>query len=241
MRLWVLGIFLALIAVFSYLIWHETDNLALIEQTAENSRYTLFDTQSFVLPEPTKITSKDKTTTEIYTKEDVINAYGKAKKDNAFYLAYEKGIYYELITSFSLIALIFVIIGSFIGYWLREPIDGYDFTALRAKTKQEIDQAWEETRKAQEEAKNAQIEALKQARAELKNEKDQATYQRQEAEKERRAAIQAQQKAEDDLAMVQELWQSRAAAILSADRRKKQIEKQKNIIQMLKSKLNSHA
>lgn len=236
MRLWFLGGVLALIAVFSYLIWHETDNLALIEQTSEPTRITLFDTQSFVLPEPTKITNKDKTTTEIYTKEDVVNAYGKAKKDNAFYVAYEKGIYSELILSFGSVAFIFVIIGSLIGYWLREPIDGYDFKALRAKTEHEIGQAWEETRKAQETAQNAQIEALKQARTELENEKDQAAYQRQEAEKERKAAIKAQQEAEaavrkaqiertDALRVADNATRKKNAAYSAAERFKRRLEK----------------
>ena len=50
MRLWFLGGALALIAVFSYLVLHETDNLGLFEQTAEKSRYTILDTESFVLP-----------------------------------------------------------------------------------------------------------------------------------------------------------------------------------------------
>lgn len=193
MRLWILGFFLTLIAVFSYLISNETDNLALIEKTDEQSRYTLFDSQSFVLPEPTKITNKDKTTTEVFAEKAVAEAYLNAKKDNISYIAYGKDIYLKLSASYGFVALFFAGIGSFVGYWFRKPIDGYDFTALRARTKQEIDLSREETRKAQETAQNAQIEALEQARAEFEHEKKQAEYQRQEAEKERRAAIQAQQ------------------------------------------------
>jgi hypothetical protein len=196
MRARILGIVLVCIAVFSYLILHETDNLALIEQTAEKSRYTILDTESFVLPESTKITNKDKTTTEVLTTKQITDAYLNAKRDNILYIGYEKNIYSELFASFGFAALLFTGIGGLVGYWLRNPIDGYDFEALRAKTEQEVSQAWEETRKAQETARNAQIEALKQAREELEHEKSQAEYQRQEAEKERRSAIQAQQRAE---------------------------------------------
>jgi hypothetical protein len=219
------------------MILHETDNLALIEQTAEKSKYTIFDTQSFVLPEPTKITNKDKTTTEVFTAKEVEKAYENAKHDNVFYIGFEKSIYKQLFASFGFVAFLFILIGSLVGYWLRDPIDGYDFKTLRANTKQEVDQAWEEARKAQETAKNTQIEALKQARAELEHEKNQAEYQKKEAEKERRAAIQLSQKAHEELQMMEELRQSRTAAIVAADRRKNQIAKQKEIIKLLKSKL----
>jgi hypothetical protein len=199
MRL-VIAVFLAaILGVLGYLIWHETDNLALIEQTSEPTRITLFDTKSFVLPETTKITNKDKTITEFYSAKDVQEAFLNAKKDNAFYLAFEKNIYSELSTSFVLVLFFGLGIGGIFGYWLRDPIDKYDFKSLEEKTERELGVAWEETRKAQETAKNAQLEAIKQANADVENELAQAEYQRSEAEKERRAAIQAQQAAAEEI------------------------------------------
>lgn len=237
MRLWILGAISAVLTVLGYLIWHETDHLALIEQTAEPTRLTLFDIQSFVLPEPKKITNKDKTTTEVFNAEDIANAYQKAKKDYAFYLAYEKEIYTKLIISFSLVALFFTVIGGLIGYWFRKPIDKFDFQSLKNESEQKIEIAQEQMRKAQEKEEKAWEKALTRARAELDHEQQLARNERNEAEQERRLTIQLQKKANEDLAMVQELRQSRTAAIVAADRRKAQIEKQKNIIRILKEKL----
>ncbi len=239
MKLSIAGFLLAILGFLSYTIWHETDNLALIEQTTESTRITLFDTQSFVLPEPTKITNKDKTITEFYSAKDVVDAYQNAKKDNAFYVAYEKGIYAELSTSFVLVLIFGLGVGGMFGYWLREPIDKFDFKALRTETDKELGIAWEETRKAQETAKNAQLEAKKQANADVENELAQAKYQRSEAEKERRAAIQAQNIANEATANAQRCESSRIAAVKAADRRKSQILKLKEIIKMLKEKLDA--
>ncbi len=241
MRLAIAIFLTAVLGVLGYLIWHETDNLALIEQTSEPTRITLFDTQSFVLPEPTKITNKDKTTSEFYSAKEVVDAYQNAKKDNAFYVAYEWGIYSALSTSYGIVLLFGLSIGGLIGYWARDPIEKYDFNALKENTKQELDLARDEVRKAQETAQNAQKEALKQARNELEHEKKQAQYQRDEAEKERRAAIQAQNLANEATANAKRCESSRIAAVKAADRRKSQILKLKEIIRILKEKLDRSA
>jgi hypothetical protein len=218
------------------LIWHETDNLALIEQTSEPTRITLFDTKSFVLPEPTKITNKDKTITEFYSAKDVVDAYQNAKRDNAFYLAFEKSIYSELSTSFVLFLVFGLGVGGIFGYWLRDPIDKYDFKALEEKTERDLGVAWKETRKAQETAKNAQLEAVRQANTDVENELAQAKYQRSEAEKERIAAIEAQQNAEaairkaqikisEALEIADESTRKKNAAYSAAERFKRKAEK----------------
>jgi hypothetical protein len=111
-------------------------------------------------------------------------------------------------------------IGGIFGYWLRDPIDKYDFKALEEKTESELGVAWEETRKAQEAAKNAQSEAIKQAKADLEHELKRAEYQRSEAEKERRAAIQAQQAAEEAIKKAQ-IKISEALKIADESTRKK--------------------
>ena len=199
MRLWLLGAVLAVIAISGHFILHETDNLALIEQTAKQSQITLFDTYSFILPESTKITNKDKSTSEFYSKNDVFEAYKSAKKDYIVYRSYEKRIYYELWKSYWSVGILFLAFGGLVGYWLRDPIDKFDFNSLRKETQEELRIAKEEMRKAQETAKNAQKEALQRARAELENDRHQTEYQRQEAEKERRAAIQTKKQAEESV------------------------------------------
>jgi hypothetical protein len=235
MRAGVLVFLLAILGFLSYKIWHETDNLALIEQTFEPTPITLFNTQSFVLPEPTKIT-KDKTTSEFYSAKDVQEAFLNAKKDNAFYLAFEKNIYSELSTSFVLVLVFGLGVGGIFGYWLRDPIDKYDFKSLEEKTERELELAREETRKAQEAAKNAQLEAIKQANADVENELRRAEYQRSEAEKERRAAIQAQQAAAEEIkkAKIQisealktanESTRKKNASYAAAERFKRKLEK----------------
>jgi hypothetical protein len=241
MRAGVLVFLLAILGFLSYKIWHETDRLALIEQTSEPTHITLFNTQSFVLPEPTKITNKDKTITEFYSAKDVVDAYQNAKRDNAFYLAFEKSIYSELSTSFVLILVFGIAVGGFLGYLLKEPIDKFDFKSLRAVTDKQLSEAWAEVEKAQETAKNAQLEAVRQANADVENELAQAKYQRSEAEKEHRAAIQAQNIANEATANAQRCESSRIAAVKAADRRKSQILKQKEIIKMLKEKLDARA
>ncbi|NCB40403.1 MAG: hypothetical protein EOM80_16710 [Erysipelotrichia bacterium] len=239
MRLAIAIFLTAVLGALGYLIWHQTDNLALIEQTSEPTRITLFDTQSFVLPEATKITNKDKTTSEFYSAKDVVDAYQNAKKDYAFYIAYEWGIYSALSTSYGMVLLFGLSIGGLIGYWARDPIDKYDFNALREQTKQELAVAWDELRKAQETAQNAQKEALKQARNELEHEKRQAQHQRAEAEKERRAAIQAQQAAEmaikksqmdinEAFAIAEDATRKKNATYAASERFKRKLEKLQN-------------
>jgi hypothetical protein len=236
MKLAIAAVLAAVLGVLGYFIWHQTDNLALIEQTTEPTRITLFDTQSFVLPEPTKITNKDKTTSEFYSAREVVDAYQNAKKDYAFYVAYETQIYQALSLSFVIFLLAGVVMGLILGYWAREPIDKYDFTALKATTKQELEVAWAEVEKAEKTAQNAQKEALKQARNELEHEKAQAQYQRDEAEKERRAAIEAQQNAEtairkaqiertDALRIADNATRKKNAAYSAAERFKRKAEK----------------
>jgi hypothetical protein len=66
MRL-VIAVFLAaILGVSGYFIWNKTDNLTLIEHTTEITGSALFDSKSFVLPAPTKITNKDKTISEFF-------------------------------------------------------------------------------------------------------------------------------------------------------------------------------
>jgi hypothetical protein len=236
MRAGVLVFLLAILGFLSYKIWHETDNLALIEQTFEPTPITLFNTQSFVLPEPTKITNKDKTITEFYSAKDVQEAFLNAKKDNAFYLAFEKNIYSELSTSFVLVLVFGIAVGGIFGYWIRDPIDKYDFKSLEEKTERELGIAWKETRKAQETAKNAQLEAVRQANTDVENELAQAKYQRSEAEKERIAAIKAQQAAAEEikkakiqiseaLRIADESTRKKNAAYSAAERFKRKAEK----------------
>lgn len=239
MRLAIAIFLTAIFGVLGYLIWHETDNLALIEQTTEQTRVTLFDTQSFILPEPTKIANKDKTVNEFYSAKDVVEAYDKAKKDNAFYVAYEWEIYSALSTSYAIVLLFGLGVGGLIGYWLREPIDKFDFKSLREKTKQELAVAWEEVDKAYKTAQNAEKAALKKARDELAHETAQAQYQRDEAEKERRAAIQAQQAAEmaikksqidinEAFAIAEDATRKKNAAYAASERFKRKLEKLQN-------------
>jgi hypothetical protein len=239
MRLAIAIFLTAVLGVLGYLIWHQTDNLALIEQTAEPTRITLFDTQSFVLPEPTKITNKDKTTSEFYSAKDVVDAYQIAKKDYAFYIAYETQIYSALAVSFVMVLLLGTVIGGMLGYWLRDPIDGYDFKSLKTKTEKDLVVAWAEVDKANKTAQNAQKEALKQARNELEHEKKQAQYQRDEAEKERRAAIQAQQAAEmaikksqmdinEAFAIAEDATRKKNATYAASERFKRKLEKLQN-------------
>lgn len=239
MRLAIAIFLTAIFGFLGYTIWYETDNLALIEQTTEPTRVTLFDTQSFVLPEPTKITNKDKTVNEFYSAKDVVEAYDKAKKDNAFYVAYEWGIYSALSTSYGIVLLFGLGIGGLIGYWVREPIEKFDFKSLREQTKQELALASAEVDKANKTAQNAQKEALKQARNELEHEKKQAQYQRDEAEKERRAAIQAQQAAEmaikksqmdinEAFAIAEDATRKKNATYAASERFKRKLEKLQN-------------
>jgi hypothetical protein len=242
MRL-VIAVFLAaILGVLGYLIWHETDkidNLTLIEHTTEITGSALFDSKGFVLPAPTKITNKDKTISEFFLAKDVQEAFLNAKKDNVFYRGHGKEIYAFLAPAFVLVLFFGLGIGGIFGYWLRYPIDKYDFKALEEKTERELGVAWEETRKAHETAKNAQLEAMKQANADVENELRRAEYQRSEAEKERRAAIQAQNIANEATANAQRCERSRIAAIKIAEKRQFQILKQKEIVKMLKEKLEA--
>lgn len=147
-----------------------------------------------------------------------------------------QGIYAYFAIPFALVAVIFLIIGVFGGYWAREPIDKYDFNALKANTEQELAVAWAEVEKAEKTAQNAQKLALKQAKDELEHEKAQAKYQREEAEKERRAAIEAQQNAEtairkaqiertDALRIADNATRKKNAAYSAAERFKRKAEK----------------
>jgi hypothetical protein len=239
MRL-VIAVFLAaILGVSGYFIWNKTDNLTLIEHTTEITGSALFDSKNFVLPAPTKITNKDKTISEFYLAKDVQEAFLNAKKDNVFYRGHGKEIYAFLAPAFVLVLFFGLGIGGIFGYWLREPIDKYDFKALEEKTERELRVAWEETRKAQETAKNAQLEAIKQANADVENELRRAEYQRSEAEKERMAAIQAQNIANEATANAQRCERSRIAAIKIAEKRRFQILKQKEIVKMLKEKLEA--
>jgi hypothetical protein len=162
---------------------------------------------------------------------------GKAKDALSFnFLAGDQGIYKYLAVPFALVFLVAYLLGIFSGFFLREPIDEYDFKALKEKTERGLELAQEEIRKAQEAAKNAHKIALKQARDELEHEKKQAQYQREEAEKERRAAIEAQQNAEaairkaqieraDALRIADNATRKKNAAYSAAERFKKKAEK----------------
>lgn len=197
MRTLILSIILAFLAALSYLILHETKNLALIKQTTEKAQLTIFDLESFKLPEPKKITNKDKTTTEYFEVKEVIDLFKKSKADYVYYLAYEYEIYLQLITSFSLVALVFTVIGSLVGYWLRSPIDRFDFESLQKESERKIEFAQEQMRKAQEGEKIALEKALRQARSELDQALKQAQEREKQAETERTNAVRAQQLANE--------------------------------------------
>jgi hypothetical protein len=167
MRFWLVIGALVLVGAGFYWIWSDVNGLFLVKRI-ENGYFSAY------IPE----------------KESVKLAF----KFNI--LTDNQGIYAYFAIPFALVAVIFLIIGIFGGYWAREPIDKYDFNALKANTKKELEVAWAEVEKAEKTAQNAQKLALKQARDELEHEKKQAQYQREEAEKERRAAIEAQQNAE---------------------------------------------
>jgi hypothetical protein len=162
---------------------------------------------------------------------------GKAKDALSFnFLAGDQGIYKYLAIPFALVFLVAYLLGLFSGFFLREPIDEYDFKALKEKTERGLELAQEEIRKAQEAAKNAHKIAFKQAADELKHEKEQAQYQRAEAEKERRAAIQAQQAAAEEIKKAQikisealkiadESTRKKNASYAAAERFKRKLEK----------------
>lgn len=201
---------LVLVAAGFYWIWSDVNGLVLVEQTKDGYYY------SYTLAND-----------------------GKPKTAFSFnFLAQDQGIYRYLVIPFAVVGLVFMAIGGILGFWSREPIDKFDFEALKAKTEKELDVAWSEVEKAREAAKNAQNTALKQARKELETEKAHAEYQREEAEKERRAAIKAQQEAEaqvkkaqiertDALRVADTATRKKNAAYSAAERFKRRAEKEK--------------
>jgi hypothetical protein len=210
MRFWLVIGALVLVGAGFYWIWSDVNGLLLIENAKDGYYHSYSMTDD-----------------------------GKTKTALSFnFLAGEQGIYKYLAVPFALVFLVSSLLGGVAGYFLREPIDKYDFKSLEEKTERELEVAREETIKAQEAAKNAQSEAIKQAKADLEHELRRAEYQRSEAEKERRAAIQAQQAAEaairkaqiertDALRIADNATRKKNAAYSAAERFKRKAEKTK--------------
>ena len=191
-------IFIIAITLIGFGAYNDVSNLRLIQDSEDkNATYRYFNPSTFSLPEPKEITNKDKTKTLVINEEEIKKALEDATKKGFYYLDSGLEIYLHFIKSYAFIALIFIGIGGVFGFFIRSPIDEFDFEKLKEEYKKELRNANEKVKKAQETAKKAKIEAENQAEEELEKELNQLSYKKEEADKERRIAIQVQHEAKE--------------------------------------------
>jgi hypothetical protein len=210
MRFWLVIGALVLVGAGFYWIWSDVNGLLLIENAKDGYYHSYYITDD-----------------------------GKTKTALSFnFLAGEQEIYKYLAVPFTLVFLVSSLLGGVAGYFLRKPIDGYDFEQVKKDAEAHKNTAWEEANKAKATLKTAETRARNAANEALEAEKQALEFHKAEAEKERIAAIQAQQAAEaairkaqiertDALRIADNATRKKNAAYSAAERFKRKAEKTK--------------
>jgi hypothetical protein len=208
MRFYGFLIVIGLVAFFGWWLWHDVDGLVLVADVQKGfyNSYTI---------------GKD----------------GKPITAFSFdFMAQNQGIYKYFSLHFAIFTLLGLLIGIVAGYFIREPMDEFDFERVKTDAEAHKKTAWEEANKAKDALKTAESRAREAAQSELENERISLEYQKSEAEKERRAAIKAQQEAEaavrkariertDALRVADNATRKKNAAYSAAERFKRRLEK----------------
>lgn len=201
-----LGLLLVVAAGF-YWIWQDANGLVLVEQTTDG-----------------------------FYRSYIVDGE-KTKTGFSFdFLKQDQGIYAYFAVPFVLVFFIGGVIGSILGYVVREPIDRYDFEQVKQEAQERVNAANKLVSEATEALKTAEKRATAKAESALQTEREFLAKERSRAEEERYAAIEIQEKAvaavkqarterTDALRVAENATRKKNAAYAAAERFKRKLEK----------------